>query len=64
MQTQIELVQASLKLNIRMARVMVEAMRFESSRQYLANAKRDIELIAKIKNEWNQDLTKTITIGV
>ena len=59
--TRLELVQASLRLNIRMSRVMIEAMRFESSRQYIANAKRDIALIAKLKAEWNSDTTKTIT---
>jgi hypothetical protein len=64
MKDQVTLIEASLRLNIKMARVMVEAMRFESSRQYLANAKRDIELIAKIKTEWNRNVTKTIITEV
>jgi len=62
MNDQVNLVRASLRMNIRMARVMVELLRFESSRQYIANAKRDIELIEKIKTEWNSNATKTMTM--
>jgi len=61
MQQKLDMLQASIRTNLAMARAMCSIKQNNLAKAYLKNVKRDREMMMTIRLEWMLDSTRTIT---